>query len=71
MHYSFKNILLNSQTLIRQTKHLVMMTEEASTKIVNFMTLGSGILVVGCGHMSYFENALFLFKSVSLLPGLG
>ena len=49
---------------------LVMMTKEGSTKIIIFMTLGAGILVLGCGHMSYSENALFLLKSSSLLPGI-
>ena len=43
MHYFFKN-LLNSQALIRQTKYEVMMTDEGSTKIVNFMTPGQGFL---------------------------
>ena len=38
MHYFFKNLLLYSQALIRQTKYVVMMTKERSNKIVNFMT---------------------------------
>ena len=42
MHYFFKNLLLNSQALIRQTKYVVMMTKEGSTKIINFMTPGQG-----------------------------
>ena len=43
-----------------------MMTKEGSTKIVNFMTPGAGVLVLGCGHIShivkmhyFFENLLF------------
>ena len=35
-----------------------MMTKEGSTKIVNFMTRGTGVLVLGFGHMSYRENVL-------------
>ena len=30
-----------------------MMTEEGSTKIVNFMTPGIGVLVLRCGHLRY------------------
>ena len=42
MHSFLKNLLLYSQTWIRQTKYLVMMTKEESTKIVNFMTPRAG-----------------------------
>ena len=43
-----------------------MMTKEGATKIVNFMTPGAGVLVLGCAcarvwpYKSYSENALFL-----------
>ena len=57
MHYFFKNLLLYSQTLIRQNKHVVMMIKRGSTKIVNFMTHGAGVLVLGHGHISQSENA--------------
>ena len=53
MHYFLKNLLLNCQALIRQTKYVVMITKEGSTKIVNFMTPGAGVLVLGCGHISH------------------
>ena len=53
MHYFFKNLLLNSQVLIRQIKYVVMMTREGYTKIVNFMTPGVGVLVLGRGHISH------------------
>ena len=43
-----------------------LVTKEGSTKIVNFMTLGVGFLVLRC-HIS--ENALFIEKNSSLLPG--
>ena len=61
MHYFFKNLLLYSSASSRQTEYIVMMSKEASTKIVNFMTPGAGVPVMGCGHIwSYSENALFL-----------
>ena len=37
-----------------------MMTTEGSTKIINFMTPGEGVLVLGRGHISYCENVVFL-----------
>ena len=51
--YFFKNIHLNSRPWFIQTKCIVMMTKEGSTKIVNFMTPGAGVFVLGCGRMSY------------------
>ena len=33
MHYFFKNLLFNSQALIRQTKYVVMITKEGSTNL--------------------------------------
>ena len=60
MHYFFKNLLLYSSASSRQTEYIVMMSKEASTKIVNFMTPGAGVPVMGCGHIwSYSENASF------------
>ena len=47
MHYFFKILLLYSQALNRQTMYIVMMTKEGSTKTVNFMTPGAGVLVLG------------------------
>ena len=41
MHYFLKNLHLNSHAYIRQTKYIVIMTKEGSTKIVNFMSRGS------------------------------
>ena len=35
MHYFFKNLLFYSQASIRQTKYVVMMTKEGSTKIIH------------------------------------
>ena len=45
---------------MRQTEGIVIMTKEGSNKIVNFMTPGAGVLVLGHDHKLYCENALFL-----------
>ena len=47
---------------MRQTKYIVMMNKEGSTKIVTFMTPGAGVLEQGCGITSHRVklNALFL-----------
>ena len=47
LHYFFKNLLLYSQTLISQTKYVVMMTKEGSTKIVNFIAPWAGEMCWG------------------------
>ena len=39
-----------------------MMTKEGSTNILNFITSGAGVLVLGHGHMSYKEKDFFLNK---------
>ena len=49
--YFFKNLLLCFQTQIRQTEGIVMMSKEESNKIVNFMTPGEGVLVLGPVHI--------------------
>ena len=69
--YFLKNLLLSSQALIRQTKYVVMMTKEGSTKIVNFITPGAGVLALGRGHISHIMKMHYFFKkSSSLLPGI-
>ena len=71
MHFFFKNLLLYSQAYIRQTKHIEMITKEGSTKIVNFMTPGAGVLVLGHGHISNIVKIHYFFKkSSTLLPGI-
>ena len=64
LHYFFKNILLYSKALIRQTKYLVMMNKEGSTKIVNFMTPGAGVLVLGRGHISHIVKMRYFFNNL-------
>ena len=49
-----------SLTKIRKSKYIVMMTKEGTTKIVNLMTPGAGVLMLKFGHISlYSESALF------------
>ena len=64
--YFLKNLLLYSQALIRQTKYVVIMTKEGSTKIVNFMTPGVGVLVLGRGHISHIVKMHYFFKNLLL-----
>ena len=66
MHSLSKNLLLNSMTEFRQTKCVIMMTMEGPIKIVNFMTPGAGVLVMGRDHIiiSYSANVLFLLKKI-------
>ena len=59
MDYFFKNLVLYSCASSRQTEYIVMMSKEASTKIVNLMTPGAGVPVMGCGHIwPYIVHAL-------------
>ena len=64
--YFFKNLLLNSGAWFRQTKCIVMMTKEGSTKIVNFMTPGAGVVVLGRGHISHIVKMHYSFKNLLL-----
>ena len=42
-----------------------MITKIGSTIIINFMTPGAGVLVLGRGNISYLmKNALFLLKII-------
>ena len=43
-----------------------MMTKEGSTKIVNFMTPGAGVLLIGRGHISHIEKIHYFFKNLFL-----
>ena len=61
MHYFFKNLLLYSQAQNRKTKYIVMITKEGSTKIVNFMTSGADVFVLGCVHVSYVVKMHYFF----------
>ena len=54
--YFFKNLLFYSVAWFRQTKCIVMMTKEGSSKIVNFMTPGAGVLMLGRSHISHYSE---------------
>ena len=56
MYYFFKNLLLYSGAKVKQTKYILMMTKEGSTKIVNFTTPGAGVLMLGRGHISHYSE---------------
>ena len=64
--YFFKNLLLYSGAWFRQTKYIVIMTKEGSTKIVNFMTPRAGVLVLGCGHISHIVKMHYFLKNLHL-----
>ena len=64
--YFLKNLLLYSQALIRQTKYVVIMTKEGSIKIVNLMTPGVWVLVLGRGHISHIVKMHYFFKNLLL-----
>ena len=70
IHYFFKILLLFSQAQIKQTKYIVIMTKEGSTKIVNFMTPAAGVLALrqGWPYKSQSENTLFFLKIFFLSP---
>ena len=61
MHYFFKNLLRCSHAQIRQTKYIAIMTNEGSTKTLNFMTPGAGVFVLGCGHISHIVKMHYFF----------
>ena len=67
MHYFFKNLLIYSGALFRQTKCIVMMTKEGSTNLPNFYNPQAGDLVLGHGH----RNNIVKMHSSPLHPGLG
>ena len=64
--YVFKKTILYSGAGFRQTKCIVMMTKEGITKIVNFITPGAGVLVLGLGHVSHKVKMNYVFKSLLL-----
>ena len=66
VHYFFKSPLLYSHAYIRQTKYIVMMTKEGSTKIVNFMKSDAGVLVLGCCHINHIVKVHYFYKNFLL-----
>ena len=45
-----------------------MMSKEGSTNIVNFMTPGAGVLVLGCSHINHIVKLNYFFKNRLLYP---
>ena len=43
-----------------------MMTKEGSTKIVNFITPGAGVIVLGRGHINHIVNLHYFFENLFL-----
>ena len=68
--YFLKDLLLYYGTWFRQTAYKVPIIKEGlgSTKIINFITPGAGVLVLRCGYMTNSENALF-FKILLFYSG--
>ena len=62
MHFfSFRSPPIYSQTKIRQTRYIVMLTKEGSTKIVNSMTPWARVFVLGRGHISHIVEMRYFF----------
>ena len=47
-----------------QPLYIVMMSKEASTKIVNFMTPEVGVHVLKCDHISFIVKIQYFFKNL-------
>ena len=54
--YFFKKLC---EALFSQTLRIVMMANEGSTKIVNYINPGAGVLVLGRDHISYIVKIIF------------
>ena len=65
IHYFFKKIFFSTQWY-GSDKLKVMMNKEGSTKIVNFITPGAGVLVLGRGHISRIVKMHYSFKNLYL-----
>ena len=65
--FFLKNVLLYPRAWFRQTKYIAKMTKERSSKIVNFMTPGAGVHVLGCGHISHIKCIIFNSINIQLI----
>ena len=61
MYHLFRNMFPYSGARFRQTKYKVMMSKEGSTKKVNYMTPGAGVLVFGRGLISHVKKRYYFF----------
>ena len=59
--YFLKTLLFYSEAWFRQTKYVVIMTKEESTKIVNVMILVTRVLVLGRGHIIHIGKMHYFF----------
>ena len=64
VYYFLKNLLLYSHAYIRQTKYIVMMTNEGSPKLIDFMTPGTGLIVERRGHICHVVKMHYIFKNL-------
>ena len=62
--FLLKNQLLYSQAQIKQSKYIIMMIKKGFSKVVNFMTPGAGVLVLGRGHISLIVKMHYFFKNL-------
>ena len=62
IHYFFKIFYLFSKAQNRQTNSILMM----STKSVNFMNPGVGVLVLRCDHISHIVKMYYFCKNLHL-----
>ena len=60
--YFFKDLFFHLGAWLRQTKCILMMTKEGSTKFVQFMTTGAGVLVLGRGHLYHLVKCIISLK---------
>ena len=58
--YFFEYLLLYSWALIRPTEYIVIMTKKGSTKILNFMTPGTWVLMRRHGHKSQVKKYIIM-----------
>ena len=61
MYHLFRNMFPYSGARFRQTKYIVMMSKEGSTKKINFMTPEAGGLVLGRDLISHVEKMYYFF----------
>ena len=66
MHLLFENLLLCFWVLNKLTKYIVMMRRSASSKIVNFMAPGSGVLALGQGSIDYIVKMHLVLENLLL-----
>ena len=66
MHYFLENLLLCSWILNKLTKYIVMMSKSVSSKFVNFLAPGSGVLVLGQGYIDYIVKMHYFFENILL-----